>query len=185
MITSASAGHMDAVSLAAVADAAIKVRARLGADTEAVWHKGGGTTTGVGNALSISVNYRKQPSATASWESSYTYEGRTAIFRRVLALPGIRTEQQLEALQDELKDLSFKIYVSEPFFKEPEPPAEGSLWHHRNGLLFKVLMVVNEPNNAKYPQIVVYEGVHNGKRWGKSLATWYASMVKVTAPKEG
>lgn len=58
-------------------------------------------------------------------------------------------------------------------------PADGSMWKHRNGLEFQVIMVVNEPGTPTYPMTVVYKGVHNGKRWARPLSTWHGSMTKI------
>lgn len=56
-------------------------------------------------------------------------------------------------------------------------PKEGSVWRHRNGAKYAVLMIANsESQNPEYPLTVVYRNVTNGKVWSRPASEWLRSM---------
>lgn len=58
-------------------------------------------------------------------------------------------------------------------------PQIGSIWEHKNGNLYRVLLVTNtESTNKKYPVTIVYRGA-NGNLWTKSLDKFLEKMVQV------
>jgi hypothetical protein len=63
-------------------------------------------------------------------------------------------------------------------------PSPGSLWSHRNGNVYEVLHIANEPNEPRYPISIVYRGT-NGKVWVRRADDWHRSMTAVpTTTKE-
>ena len=60
-------------------------------------------------------------------------------------------------------------------------PEEGSLWRHRNGATYEVLMVVNMVNRVDYPTTVVYRNVHSGQRYSRPLTRWFQSMTPLNS----
>lgn len=61
----------------------------------------------------------------------------------------------------------------------PDPPVPYSLWRHRNGNEYVVLMLTNlgSTRTDKYPPTVVYRGVTNGGLWSRRLDDWHRSMT--------
>ena len=60
-------------------------------------------------------------------------------------------------------------------------PTIGSVWRHRNGNIYTVLVMANtegtDPSKFdKYPPMVVYQG-QNGKVWARRFDDWHRSMV--------
>ena len=53
--------------------------------------------------------------------------------------------------------------------------AAGQVWRHRNGNLYTVLHLANEPNEERYPLTVVYQG-RNGKVWARRESDWLRSI---------
>ena len=61
-----------------------------------------------------------------------------------------------------------------------EPPIEtGSDWRHRNGNVYIVLMITNQPDDERYPKTSVYENVENGTLWSRRYDDWHRSFVPV------
>ena len=63
-------------------------------------------------------------------------------------------------------------------------PKTGSLWEHYNKRTqYRIIGLANEHSEHldKYPVSVVYQGVHNGYVWVRSLKDWHRSMSLVTA----
>ena len=56
-------------------------------------------------------------------------------------------------------------------------PEEGSYWRHRNGALYEVLFIANEPDDDRYPETVVYRSVASLKIWARPLSDWHRSMT--------
>ncbi len=62
----------------------------------------------------------------------------------------------------------------------PNPPKLWSVWQHRNGTFYVVLMVTNESDKQdEYPATVVYESMHTCARWSRKLSDWHKSMTFV------
>lgn len=61
-----------------------------------------------------------------------------------------------------------------------EYPLEGSIWRHKNGRLYKVLMILNRDTTdlIERPPIVAYQD-EDGRMYGRRLAKWYESMTEV------
>lgn len=62
-----------------------------------------------------------------------------------------------------------------------ETPEIGSYWrHHRNGNVYKVLMIANTASTRleEYPVMVVYQG-SNLNIWARKLSDWFPSFVPV------
>lgn len=60
-----------------------------------------------------------------------------------------------------------------------ETPEIGSYWrHHRNGNVYKVLMIANTASTRleEYPVMVVYQG-SNGNIWSRKLTDWFPSFI--------
>jgi hypothetical protein len=60
-------------------------------------------------------------------------------------------------------------------------PAIGSRWKHKNGNVYKVLLVTSEPDPEKadkFPVTVIYQGP-DWRIWPRRLDSWYASMTPV------
>lgn len=55
-------------------------------------------------------------------------------------------------------------------------PAPGQRWRHRNGNVYTVLLIANEPNEERYPKTVVYIG-GNGRVWARRADDWQRSMT--------
>ena len=66
----------------------------------------------------------------------------------------------------------------------PEPntgkshPRPRSVWQHRDGDIYKVVMLANEATEQpdRYPVTVVYRG-KDGKVWSRPLSDWHRSMT--------
>lgn len=58
------------------------------------------------------------------------------------------------------------------------PPADGSLWIHYNGNVYRVICLTNKPNTERYPLMVVYQG-KNGELWSRRADDWHRSMTEV------
>ena len=63
----------------------------------------------------------------------------------------------------------------------PHIPDPGSVWVHKNGNEYTVLMLTNQcsERQEEYPTTVVYQG-SNGRVWSRPLVDWFRSMT----PKE-
>ncbi len=60
----------------------------------------------------------------------------------------------------------------------PEP---GSVWVHKGGALYTVLVVTTEPDEDKadeFPVTVLYLGT-DGRKWARPLTRWQERMTKV------
>ena len=69
-------------------------------------------------------------------------------------------------------------------------PAIGSVWRHKNGTLYRVILITNELSQRfdEYPITVSYENLHplpNGVhgKWSRFLHRWHESMTLVEEPK--
>jgi hypothetical protein len=59
-------------------------------------------------------------------------------------------------------------------------PVQLSLWKHRNGNIYRVLLITNmQSTKEEYPVTVVYEGYVNREIWSRPLSTWHSSMTQV------
>lgn len=54
----------------------------------------------------------------------------------------------------------------------------GTLWQHKNGNIYTILMLANEPDEERYPLTVVYGG-SNGKTWARRADDWHRSMTRI------
>ena len=65
--------------------------------------------------------------------------------------------------------------------KLPKLPKPKSLWRHKNGNYYEVLLIANlySERLEEYPITVVYIGVINGKIWSRPLDRWHGSMTEV------
>lgn len=82
--------------------------------------------------------------------------------------------------QTTLGEAGIGLTAPEPTGERLPPVKPLSRWRHRNGLEFTVLAVVNEPDNALYPQQVVYRGPTGHRRqWARPLPDWHRSMTLV------
>jgi hypothetical protein len=62
---------------------------------------------------------------------------------------------------------------------DTEKPAIGSIWRHRNGCEYRVIMFTNEPGDRlKYPINIVYENTENGNKYSRLLSDWHRSMTR-------
>ncbi len=59
-----------------------------------------------------------------------------------------------------------------------QEPTPGSVWRHRNGNIYTVLHIANEPDDERYPRTVVYQGT-NGRIWARRADDWHRSMTSV------
>lgn len=59
--------------------------------------------------------------------------------------------------------------------QDPDP---GTRWRHRNGNIYTVLCIANEPDAARYPRTIVYRG-ENGKVWARLASDWHRSMTLI------
>jgi len=66
-----------------------------------------------------------------------------------------------------------------------QDPEAGDLWRHRNGNMYRVLMLANRPNEERYPTTVVYETVANGNLWTRPLSDWHRSFTFAGRPYDG
>lgn len=64
-------------------------------------------------------------------------------------------------------------------------PSIGSIWRHKSGNEYRVLMVTNlYATKKEYPPTVVYESVNfdvdfEDKYWSRPLSTWRDSMAQM------
>jgi hypothetical protein len=61
---------------------------------------------------------------------------------------------------------------------EYDSPAIGTRWRHRNGNIYVVIFIANEPGNDRYPRTVIYVG-GNEKVWARRVDDWHRSMTLV------
>lgn len=54
----------------------------------------------------------------------------------------------------------------------------GSEWQHKNGNIYTVLCIANEPDDERYPKTIVYQGA-NGNIWARRYDDWNRSMTKI------
>lgn len=59
---------------------------------------------------------------------------------------------------------------------ERTEPTPGSTWRHYNGNLYRVIHIANEPDDDRYPKMVIYQGV-NGRIWARRADDWHRSMI--------
>jgi hypothetical protein len=55
-------------------------------------------------------------------------------------------------------------------------PEINSSWKHHNGNHYTVLHIANEPDEERYPCMIVYQGT-NGKVWARKATDWHRSMT--------
>lgn len=59
-------------------------------------------------------------------------------------------------------------------------PLEGSIWKHRNGILYSVMFLTNELSiRSEYPVTIVYKNIITGALWSRPLEDWHRSMTPV------
>lgn len=69
-------------------------------------------------------------------------------------------------------------------------PAPGEWWRHKNGNLYKVLLLTNLPDEPRYPKTVVYQTVVTGQGdgcvyrkdgpiWSRRFDDWHRSFTYV------
>jgi hypothetical protein len=64
--------------------------------------------------------------------------------------------------------------------KKTQIPAHKSLWKHKNGNIYEVLMITNlESERPEYPITVVYCNARNFKVWSRPLSEWHRSMTRI------
>jgi hypothetical protein len=64
----------------------------------------------------------------------------------------------------------------------PQTPHIYSLWRHRNGNIYRVLMITNTSTNApedRYPATIIYQNKHNSTVWSRRLDDWHRSMTEI------
>lgn len=67
---------------------------------------------------------------------------------------------------------------------KPAPtPTPGSVWKHRNGNHYAVVMIANGESERQenYPTTVVYRNVENGNVYSRKLSDWHRSMTEIGA----
>lgn len=57
----------------------------------------------------------------------------------------------------------------------------ASIWTHRNGNDYSVVMIANLLDTADYPKTIVYRNIKNGTLWARRYDDWYRSF----SPKLG
>lgn len=64
-----------------------------------------------------------------------------------------------------------------------EKPIVGKLYQHKNGNVYKVVLLTNEnaqeDKREEYPICVVYQGMVNGFIWSRTLSNWERSFKPV------
>lgn len=65
----------------------------------------------------------------------------------------------------------------------PPAPTPGSVWNHRNGNRYAVVMITNAESERqeKYPTSVVYRNIRNGNVYSRKLSDWHRSMTEIGA----
>jgi hypothetical protein len=65
-----------------------------------------------------------------------------------------------------------------------DAPEVGTHWRHTGGGFYVVEGFANMETEfpVKYPQIIIYRGVVNGKVWARPLADWPSSFTKMDSP---
>jgi hypothetical protein len=53
----------------------------------------------------------------------------------------------------------------------------GSVWTHRNGNIYQVLMITNLPDEERYPKTVVYQNLANQTLWSRRFDDWLRSFT--------
>jgi hypothetical protein len=72
-----------------------------------------------------------------------------------------------------------------------EVPKLGSVWRHKNGNVYRVILITNElSKKAEYPITVCYENFHalpDGTRgkWSRHLRRWHGSMTEIEVTQKG
>lgn len=58
-------------------------------------------------------------------------------------------------------------------------PKIGSLWGHRNGNLYRVIMYTNRQPDRQddYPTTIVYVNLNNQEPYSRKLTDWHRSMT--------
>jgi hypothetical protein len=57
-------------------------------------------------------------------------------------------------------------------------PLIGSVWMHRNGINYQVLLFTNVGGSkANYQEQIVYTNIHNGLVYSRPLSDWHRSMT--------
>ena len=61
-------------------------------------------------------------------------------------------------------------------------PKIDSLWQHKNGNLYQVLLFANVYSDREdYPETIIYKNINNGKVYCRKLSDWHRSMTFITA----
>lgn len=60
-------------------------------------------------------------------------------------------------------------------------PKVGSIWDHKNGSTYTVLMIYNRKSDRQdeYPVTVIYERLSDGTVWSRPLSRWYGSFTEI------
>lgn len=68
----------------------------------------------------------------------------------------------------------------------PAAPAPYSVWRHRNGNEYVVILLTNcgSVRADKYPPTVVYRNAHHGALYSRRLDDWHRSMTFVRMLKQ-
>lgn len=61
-------------------------------------------------------------------------------------------------------------------------PDEGSVWAHRNGVEYVVMMLTNGRHRRDYPRTVVYKNRETGITYSREAIDWHRSMTAVKPP---
>ena len=65
-------------------------------------------------------------------------------------------------------------------------PAPNSIWQHKNGDQYQVILIANEhterPN--EYPITVVYRRLKDDKVWSRTLSRWHGSFTLISEEKQ-
>lgn len=70
-----------------------------------------------------------------------------------------------------------------------EIPEVYSLWRHKNGNLYRVLIVSNldatEEKSKEYPITITYRSLSDRKVWSRTIDRWHGSMTAVKTENVG
>ena len=57
-------------------------------------------------------------------------------------------------------------------------PVTHSLWEHKKGNVYRVLMLTNmTATDGRYPKTISYENIDTGERYSRPLKQWHSSMT--------
>jgi hypothetical protein len=66
-------------------------------------------------------------------------------------------------------------------------PGEGSIWKHKNGGVYQVVMIANATTEKpdEYPITVVYKRISDRTIWSRPLSRWHGSMQSSWLDEKG